>query len=217
MKEYGREDAAQSSGMPGGSTTRGGPESADWNEHTIAALWSEALDGQPVKPEDDLFFDLDGNSLLAVAITARLADRTGLPLELRDLYLSPTPRDLAGYLAELRGRLDDLRSRSGAAGWSAEAFVEALADLGAAAADSLLPAQALVSVEPDGPGEVRGAARVAVLRKARGNGTCAVKPGPVLALSRQDATVEVHVERRAGHLVVRLVEAARGRSAPATN
>jgi hypothetical protein len=154
----------------------------------VAAAWSRRLDGHPVTGTDDFFFDLGGNSLLGAAIVADLADRTGLPLELRDLYLAPTPEELAGYLRSLAERLSELRGEK----WSLDAFATALAELGPAAAASLLPPAALVGFGPAAP--VGGAARIAVLRRARGNGGCelvAGDPGPGVALRRHDMVVRI--------------------------
>jgi len=64
---------------------------------TVRRLWGDLL-GVDVGPEDS-FFDLGGNSLLATRLTRLLAD-AGLPaLPVRELYRSPTPRGVAGYLA----------------------------------------------------------------------------------------------------------------------
>ncbi|GAA0947844.1 acyl carrier protein [Virgisporangium aurantiacum] len=163
----------------------------------VAAAWSRRLDGHPVTGTDDFFFDLGGNSLLGAAIVADLADRTGLPLELRDLYLAPTPDELAGYLRSLAERLTDLRQQAGDRVWSLDAFATALADLGPAAAGSLLPPDATVRFAPLGATAgppIGGAARIAELRRARGNGGCervVGDTGPGVALRRHDRVVRI--------------------------
>ncbi|MEV6276243.1 amino acid adenylation domain-containing protein [Nocardia sp. NPDC051832] len=48
---------------------------------------------------DDDFFELGGNSLLGVALSAELAAATGLPVTVRWLYTAPTVRELAARLA----------------------------------------------------------------------------------------------------------------------
>ncbi|WP_297610368.1 amino acid adenylation domain-containing protein [Nocardia sp.] len=48
---------------------------------------------------DDDFFELGGNSLLGVALSAQLAAATGLPVTVRWLYTAPTVRELADRLA----------------------------------------------------------------------------------------------------------------------
>jgi acyl carrier protein len=165
----------------------------------VAAVWSDRLDGRAVDPDDDFFFDLGGTSLLAVAIVAGVAEKSGLPLELRDLYLAPTPRELAAYLGELAGRLASLRARE----WSLDVVAEALADLGSAAADSLLPRGARVSF--GGAAPASGPARVGALRRARGNGACSHVPGST-AVRRQDAVVRLSCAAAAGGPVIHLEE-----------
>ncbi|MEV0251520.1 non-ribosomal peptide synthetase [Nocardia sp. NPDC050712] len=59
----------------------------------LAELWSEMF-GAPVAPDDD-FFELGGNSLLAVRLLADLGEAT---LTVADLYRHPTIRRLAGLL-----------------------------------------------------------------------------------------------------------------------
>ncbi|MFH8839665.1 non-ribosomal peptide synthetase [Streptomyces sp. NPDC017868] len=60
----------------------------------LQEIWSTVL-GTPVGLDDD-FFELGGNSLLAVRISAALRNR-GLPaVPLRDLFRTPTIRELAG-------------------------------------------------------------------------------------------------------------------------
>ncbi|MEW2132092.1 amino acid adenylation domain-containing protein [Streptomyces sp. NPDC005435] len=60
----------------------------------LQEIWSAVL-GTPVGLDDD-FFELGGNSLLAVRISAALRGR-GLPaVPLRDLFRTPTIRELAG-------------------------------------------------------------------------------------------------------------------------
>lgn len=172
---------------------------------TVCRMWSHSLDGKPVGADDDLFFDLDGSSLMAVAILARVAADTGLPLELRDLYLAPTPRELTKHLIELASRLRQLRRPDGA--WNAPSFAAALAELGAAAAETLLPPDAVV-IDPRGGTRALGPDRSAVLRRARGNGTCTVLAGHPPRLRRPDGILELHAAREPDALVIRLVESA---------
>jgi hypothetical protein len=48
---------------------------------------------------DDNFFDIGGNSLLAVAVFRRIGDRTEVPLALTDVFRYPTIRTFAAHLA----------------------------------------------------------------------------------------------------------------------
>ena len=64
---------------------------------TLLAVWHEVF-GAPVGPDDD-FFELGGNSLLAVRLLTAVRER-GLPsLSVRDLYRNPTARRLGQALA----------------------------------------------------------------------------------------------------------------------
>ncbi|WP_416968685.1 non-ribosomal peptide synthetase [Streptomyces sp. 4F14] len=62
----------------------------------LTRIWSDVL-GTPVGPDDD-FFELGGNSLFAVRITAALREQ-GLPsVRLRELYRHPTVRETVASL-----------------------------------------------------------------------------------------------------------------------
>ncbi|MET8974175.1 non-ribosomal peptide synthetase [Streptomyces sp. NPDC004539] len=62
----------------------------------LTRIWSDVL-GTPVGPDDD-FFELGGNSLFAVRITAALREQ-GLPaVRLRELYRHPTIRETVAGL-----------------------------------------------------------------------------------------------------------------------
>ncbi|OUD01236.1 hypothetical protein CA983_21380 [Streptomyces swartbergensis] len=66
---------------------------------TLTEIWSDIL-GVPVGPDDDCF-ELGGNSLFAVRVTAALRTR-GLPsLRLRELYRHPTIRETVASLRSL--------------------------------------------------------------------------------------------------------------------
>jgi hypothetical protein len=165
----------------------------------ISALWCHLLDGPPVDPDEDFFFDLGGHSLLGAAIVTELAATTGLPVELRDLYLAPTPRELAAHLDHLARRLAELRAAlpaaapGGAAGsFDLETFAAALTELGAGAADTLLPPGATVTF---GDTDL-GGSRVATLRQARGDGACdrVAGTGPGVLLRRGESLLRLDVE-----------------------
>ncbi|MYS27310.1 non-ribosomal peptide synthetase, partial [Streptomyces sp. SID7804] len=66
---------------------------ADTFEQVLLEVWREVL-GVPVGPDDN-FFDLGGNSLLAMRVGAALRRRGGHTVAMRDLYLRPTIRQLA--------------------------------------------------------------------------------------------------------------------------
>jgi len=67
-------------------------------EDLLVAIWTATL-GKPVKAEDN-FFDLGGNSLYAIRISAA-AKEAGLPqIHMRELYIYQTITNLAGLLRE---------------------------------------------------------------------------------------------------------------------
>ncbi|MEM9598351.1 MAG: amino acid adenylation domain-containing protein, partial [Acidobacteriota bacterium] len=76
-------------------------------EEMLATLWSDLLGVDTVGRHDD-FFALGGHSLLATRLLARVADRLGVDLPLRDLFAAP-------ILSELAAQLDGARSDGGLA------------------------------------------------------------------------------------------------------
>ena len=63
-------------------------------EATVAGIWSELLEQDDIGPEDD-FFELGGDSLLAVWLMQEIAERTGRDLPLSLLLEGATIRHLA--------------------------------------------------------------------------------------------------------------------------
>lgn len=147
----------------------------------VAAAWGAVLDLENVGEDDDFFFSLGGNSLLAAAVVSTMAQESGLPLELQDLYLAPTPLEFAGHLRHLENRMAQLAAQVPRdVGWDLTVFVTALAELGSAAADAFLPAEStLVYHGADDDGARRSAApsRLSLLRSIRGRGACSAVPG----------------------------------------
>jgi acyl carrier protein len=66
-------------------------------ERRIAAVWRELLGGRDVGPGDN-FFDVGGDSLLAVQAHRRLREVFGIDLALTDLFRYPTIRSLADHI-----------------------------------------------------------------------------------------------------------------------
>jgi acyl carrier protein len=66
----------------------------------IAGLWAEILDIDEVEPDDD-FFEIGGNSLLALDVITAIAARCGVAVPLGEFFSSPTPRTLAETMARL--------------------------------------------------------------------------------------------------------------------
>jgi acyl carrier protein len=70
-------------------------------EETIAEIWAEVLEGQPISAEAN-FFDLGGHSLLATRVISRIREKCGVELPLRLLFDSPTVAALASNLAAVQ-------------------------------------------------------------------------------------------------------------------
>ncbi|MET8419240.1 non-ribosomal peptide synthetase [Streptomyces sp. NPDC005134] len=66
-------------------------------ESAVAEEWADLLGVEPVGMDDD-FFELGGHSLIAADLLGRLADRFGVELSARTLYLRPTVAELAEEL-----------------------------------------------------------------------------------------------------------------------
>ena len=78
----------------------------DATEQLVAEAWSAEL-RRPVR-RDDNFFDIGGNSLLAVAVFRRISDRTDAALALTDVFRYPTIRTFAAHLSRV-GRQEGVR------------------------------------------------------------------------------------------------------------
>ena len=75
-------------------------------EEDVAEVWREVLGLDVVGVFDD-FFELGGHSLVAARVVARLRDRFGREVALRDVFEFPTVAGLAGRLGEIVGGIDD--------------------------------------------------------------------------------------------------------------
>jgi enterobactin synthetase component F len=64
----------------------------------IAELIGEMLELSDVAPDDN-FFEVGGNSLLALRLIAQLEGRSGAQISLLDVVRAPTPGQLAALLA----------------------------------------------------------------------------------------------------------------------
>ena len=69
-------------------------------EATVAAVWRQVLRVDEVGIDDD-FFDLGGNSLVAVELIARIRQAAGVRLPMRSLFETPTVAGLAERVAAL--------------------------------------------------------------------------------------------------------------------
>src|SRR5256885_16606698 len=71
-------------------------------EQAIAAIWAELLKVGHIGRHDD-FFDLGGDSLLAIRAVSRIRDAFGADLQTLTLFENPTIGDLAAVLADAKG------------------------------------------------------------------------------------------------------------------
>jgi acyl carrier protein len=69
-------------------------------ERVLAAMWADTLGLDKVGAEDD-FFDLNGNSLIAVQLVARIREQFQVDLTVAGLFEARTVRALAGRIEEL--------------------------------------------------------------------------------------------------------------------
>lgn len=80
-------------------TGKGPAETTGSIERTLIAIWEECLRCKGITEDDD-FFDLGGNSLLAGSVLARIELETGIRLSLWDMFDCSTVASLAARLAE---------------------------------------------------------------------------------------------------------------------
>ncbi|GAB3489892.1 type I polyketide synthase [Amycolatopsis cihanbeyliensis] len=99
-----RKDAERATG---GGTDTGAPPGthgeATADEEVVAGIWRSVLGVPSVRPEDD-FFELGGNSLVAVQLIAQIREATGVRLPLRSVFDTPTVAEMTATVAELRAR-----------------------------------------------------------------------------------------------------------------
>jgi amino acid adenylation domain-containing protein len=98
----GKVDRAALPAVPDAPVARAGPaEPLTTDQELVAAVWREALDRIDIGLDDD-FFDLGGDSLIALRVVAELETR-GVAVPLAELYRRATVRAVAAYLADPPG------------------------------------------------------------------------------------------------------------------
>lgn len=135
----------------------------------VLAIWSEVLAVEEIGPDDDFFSDLGGHSLAAAMIVQRIGRLTGVPVELRELYLSPTPRELMARVAEIELRIVELRRAAAESSTVLESFARAFSELGISAASQFLHPDVRLLARGSEDDSVQGIlAAVRLLREIRG-------------------------------------------------
>ncbi|MFY0524862.1 amino acid adenylation domain-containing protein [Archangium gephyra] len=69
-------------------------------EMTLQRLWGEVLHRQDIRAEDD-FFELGGDSILAMRLLGRMEEELGMPVPLAVLFQSPVLKETADAVREL--------------------------------------------------------------------------------------------------------------------
>jgi phthiocerol/phenolphthiocerol synthesis type-I polyketide synthase E len=64
----------------------------------LSILWATVLETEEVRADAD-FFDLGGDSLLAIGLIALIKDELGADVPLRTIFDYPTLREMAGAVA----------------------------------------------------------------------------------------------------------------------
>ncbi|MWV42597.1 amino acid adenylation domain-containing protein [Paenibacillus sp. HJL G12] len=72
------------------------PLSTD-TERKLAEIWKELLGTDTISAKDS-FFELGGHSLKAAGMVSRIAERFGIQMPLRDIFMNPTLEGLAAHL-----------------------------------------------------------------------------------------------------------------------
>lgn len=73
------------------------PMNAEAREQAIVTLWQDAFRLEEVGRNAN-FFELGGNSLMAMELAEKISERLGVELSAVTLFLNPTPRELAASL-----------------------------------------------------------------------------------------------------------------------
>jgi len=78
-------------------------------ELKLAAIWGDILGATQVAPEDN-FFDLGGNSLVAMQLVAAIRSGFGVRLPMRILFDAPTVATMATQIENLQRELEGLEA-----------------------------------------------------------------------------------------------------------
>jgi acyl carrier protein len=134
LDEIGRQGAAGSHARPEISVAYEPPRGMF--EETVARVWQEAF-GIDRVGRDDNFFELSGNSLLAIQIVTRISQALGVDLPTASLLEAPTVAGLAWAVEKLRSGASGMSGASGETP-APEGVEEALAEADPAELERLL-------------------------------------------------------------------------------
>ncbi|MEU4114230.1 amino acid adenylation domain-containing protein [Kitasatospora sp. NPDC028055] len=95
-------EQAGTAAAPGGQPDAPGRELTTPTELFLAEMWTELLE-RPVTSGDASFWSLGGHSLRGVTLLARIRERLGVRLKLRDLFKHGVLSDLAAHIDAQRG------------------------------------------------------------------------------------------------------------------
>lgn len=99
--------ASDPPGSRPGSSARGGQPSPEGDPGSLSTrlrdLWAEVLGRPAIQPEDD-FFELGGDSLVAVELISRIRESFGVSTSIVALFENPTLAAMAVVLADQGGR-----------------------------------------------------------------------------------------------------------------
>jgi acyl transferase domain-containing protein/acyl carrier protein len=92
--------AALGTGAPTGSEPASLEPGANPTEAVVAGIWSSVLGVTAVRADSD-FFDLGGNSLVAVQLIAQIREATGVRLPMRAIFETPTVAEMAATITAM--------------------------------------------------------------------------------------------------------------------
>jgi acyl carrier protein len=72
----------------------------------IRSIWVQVLDRRNFS-DDEIFFSLGGNSIMAIQVTTLLKKRCGIEISLRDFFANSTVRKLAQLLLSRGATTED--------------------------------------------------------------------------------------------------------------
>ena len=83
-------------------------------EGTLTRIWADVLGVEPADPSDS-FFDLGGNSLVAVALIGTIREAVGVRLPMGILFQAPTVAGMAAHIRRLLAAVPPAKEGAGAA------------------------------------------------------------------------------------------------------